>query len=535
MEVHRSAEDPSSDTRYVVDFSRLFPPVQRQSINGSSDDDCDGSNGNGNGAEHLYRLFRPEFVRAFDAPLSCDWAAGGTEAEAAEVARARAVLEGPGDSILPFRFADELLRISVQDYPTDELVFRLHSRGINVRYLGLVRERLVGTDLQVRHRAEWVCRVSVEMIARSFRKLLYAQLRRLVQRQCRESFVYRTIAHYLNSLIGRTDSTEQLWAQLHADVRTRFVQRGDWTPSLADITACPFGRPTFTELTAGFLGVEYYNDVWRALQVDTAYDVYEPYNATAIKAIVPRVKQMSLSHYSRGRFLHAQAAAMEKSALDQRGFEPPAYLIHSAVKNYEAAVLRQPGYRIGLRQLALALEDELASIDTDPTQTHRADVLREKITYVYNIALDNSPKDPITTYNMGVFYDLCGNTISARDSYERTLAVRNNYIMCLCSLADSFAFDSPRCAPDRAGEIYRHARDISKDPATTNNYAVLLCTQAKFFDAAKLFCSLIEMSSVGLWYGGLNCIAFCKHILQDDDLVQEMADTVKNHNTAVSE
>lgn len=524
MEVHRSSADPSDPSRYVVDFSRLFPPVQRPTTPGS--------------AEHLYRLFRPEFVRAYHAPLSCDWAAGGTEAEAEEVARARALLEGPGDDILPFRFARELLRISVQDYPIDELVFRLHARGINVRYLGLVREHLTTKNLDAQHRVEWVCRVSVEMVARSFRKLLNARLRGLVQRRCRESLVSQTIAHYLNSLIGHTASTEQLWELVHADVRTRFVQRGDWAPTLADITACPFGRPTFTELTTKFLGIEYYNDAWRTLLSDAAYNVYEPYNATAIKAVTPRVKQMSLANYFRGRFLHAQAMDMEKSALDQEGFKPPAYLEQSAVKNYEVATLRQPGFRVALRQLALTLEVELSGICTerggtavDPQLAHRADVLREKITFLYKIAKESMPKDPLTIYNMGVFFDLCGDTASARAFYSETLDIRDNFVMCLCSLADSYGFDQSSRDPLRAEELYRHVlQDIVKDSPTTNNLAVLLCTQNRFLEAAKQFCALIEMSSTGLWYGGHNCIAFCKYILRCDDLVQSMTSTFKNPN-----
>lgn len=530
MEVHRSSTNPNGKSRYVVDFSRLFPPVQRPSTPG--------------GAEHLYRLFRPEFVREYQTPLSCDWVVGGTEAEAADVACARELLEGSGDNILPFQFADELLNISVQDYSIEELVFRLHARGINVRYLGLVRERLQDTnnqdtDVQAQHRKEWLCRVAVEMIARSFRKLLSARLRTLVQRRSRDTFVYQTIAHYLNSLIGRTASTEQLWALLHADIRTRFVQRGDWVPTISDIKAFPFGRPMFTELTAGFLGVEYYNDVWNTLQKDESYNVYEPYNATAIKSVVPRIKQMSLAYYSRGRFLHAQATDMEKSALDQKGFEPPAYLVQSAVKNYEAAVLRQPGCRICLRQLAVALEEELSRIDTDDSNVakdqrlmHRVDVLKEKINFVYSLAVKRMPDDAITLYNMGVFNDLCGNTAEARKNYEKTRKICSNFIMCLCSLADSFGFDDFQRFPEESEKIYKYIlQNITKDPAATNNLAVLLCTQKRFLDAAKYFCALIEMSSIGLWYGGLNCVAFCEYILQDKGLVEDMKNTVRNHNS----
>lgn len=49
------------------------------------------------------------------------------------------MLCGDRDDILPYQFAKDLLDTDFDSYKND-LIFLLHEKGINIRYLGLVYE-----------------------------------------------------------------------------------------------------------------------------------------------------------------------------------------------------------------------------------------------------------------------------------------------------------------------------------------------------------------------------------------------------------
>jgi len=136
---------------YLLDTARLCPPTASKShYNGVYFPNIKGS--------FLCRMFRPEFLRQHLTPLSsdvfCKWADNPLDSNAesqnnGEVVDATLVLEqetipaATNDidqtyspfmlQSSPFLEEDQLLR---------EIIVDLHSRGVNVRYLGLVRSHL---------------------------------------------------------------------------------------------------------------------------------------------------------------------------------------------------------------------------------------------------------------------------------------------------------------------------------------------------------------------------------------------------------
>lgn len=52
------------------------------------------------------------------------------------------MLCGDRDDILPYQFAETLIKTDFDSYKND-LVFLLHEQGINIRYLGLVYKVII--------------------------------------------------------------------------------------------------------------------------------------------------------------------------------------------------------------------------------------------------------------------------------------------------------------------------------------------------------------------------------------------------------
>ena len=567
FEVHRSTI-PGDTNMYGLDLSRMFPPEYIEP-------------GDPYRVKLLYRLLRPELVQTNPEPLSSDAMSlqSPSPSDDAAVFRATQRLRGPGDDILPFRFADKLVR--ELDFATfsSELVVRLHEDGINVRYLGYVHGRLTA----IAPESDWCCRVGVEIIARSFRKVMNTVLRDYVERRkTQDSQIKDAIVGHLNSLLATRkrhtdqitrnntsvsndddnnnsgsssssstggqlyptpsasqralreevilDSEDDIWEIIAEDTATRFEWRGEpWVPSRKDIFRREWTLGTFMSLISDFLGLSWFSDAWSAITRPEMYQTENPINTTFIREVYPRVKQMNIAHHARGMYL---LSTYEKN-------KGPQYTLEGAVKNFELAIARQPSNPVTLRNIAKSLE-KLWKLETGKPSPNKAYIalLEARIAHYLRQACAYSP-DTNSLFFEGVFFDMIGKYAQAEALYHKSYEACKSHRNCIVLLGDILAFvvqPTPQRTKEalwlEAENYYRLAQSQDLDPEkrpwirsykATNNLAVLKLLQHKYYEAGKLFCTALrDAGSFSLWKIGPNCIAFARFILEDNQLVTDL-------------
>jgi hypothetical protein len=200
---------------YLLDFSRALPPAEA-----------------GVGGEHLYRLFRPEFLLAYGVPLSADaFSRFQTDQEESKKLNSEAVKASKylTEEYIPTVVVPQLLAVA-RDFTGSDLgplriTPLLQRSGVNTRYLGLVLRELLrlheaeherGAAVQVDARAldlrEKLMDMTVlECCARAIKIFLRGRLRDIAETPgaLDESF-YREICFVLNTLLC-TDVVSQAY------------------------------------------------------------------------------------------------------------------------------------------------------------------------------------------------------------------------------------------------------------------------------------------------------------------------------------
>lgn len=408
-------------------------------------------------------------------PISSDWTRRriSTPEDRAAAEELLKQLEGPGDDILPYQFADALVGLSIEHY-IDELVFRLHNAGINLRYLGLVHARL----LQKHKESEWCGRVAIEMIARSLRKLINSKLRNLLRhKRATDKIVKGFIIYQLNSLFGHTASSEETWKAINEDIATRFIRTREgeahdgWEANVDEIRKFKLGGPIFTRKISEFLGLTWYNNIWSVLTdfADTSiYDMEEPYIANSILSINPRVKQMGISHYARGYYNENYLESLHQ-------LRPASLHVFqiSIIHHFKTSLLRMPSSNIYLRHYGKALDAYHRSLlaSADSHNKMALSTLAEKAEFIF-AALERETSDFSTLFTTGDYYDSKGKTEKARALFKKALeipAFATGSSNACCKLADSLAFgDNPNYA--EAEHYYRKGLKYESSHRNCNIY-----------------------------------------------------------------
>ncbi len=213
----------SDDGRfYLLDFSRMMPPETPRP--------------NGPKMAHLFRLLRPEFVASFVTPLCSDGYSKFIQAHNAvslnrELARATAVLQtelipqfAPEFSsallaevrrmffflnynylcvcVFVLFFNSRIKKVSAHGWramQTFRVSEALHRRGINIRYLGLLRRHTIALDVRTF--------LLIEIFARVIKNLLRLLLREKMKslRLPLEEPYRKLVVDYLNLLFGESE------------------------------------------------------------------------------------------------------------------------------------------------------------------------------------------------------------------------------------------------------------------------------------------------------------------------------------------
>jgi Clustered mitochondria/Translation initiation factor eIF3 subunit 135 len=152
---------------------------------------------------HLYQMLRPEFVKRFRTPLSSDAFTGfgrhNSDEHNSEVAAATQYLLS---TTIP-TFAHELEARSVIITSGRMLTKEMHHRGINVRYLGVLRNHI-----NVRAGRERSL-ILTEMLVRYAKQSLRARLRNLDAADDQEYAV--VVLKFFNMIFGTSEASRVFW------------------------------------------------------------------------------------------------------------------------------------------------------------------------------------------------------------------------------------------------------------------------------------------------------------------------------------
>lgn len=185
LEAHWSRQD---GRRYLLDFSRLMPPVRPS-----------GSTG-----EQLYRLFRPEFVELYSksvAELSPDAYSPFSTPQPynQHVDDATTFLLDVHLPRVVHELADEWRRSGRFDVPSN-----LHRRGVNLRYLG--RILALADVVEMEDGDSFANLIATELVARAVKFWLFAEWRATAAKGGSTSELQRVTARCINSIFASADS-----------------------------------------------------------------------------------------------------------------------------------------------------------------------------------------------------------------------------------------------------------------------------------------------------------------------------------------
>ncbi|KAL6062793.1 Clu domain-containing protein [Balamuthia mandrillaris] len=194
---------------YLLDFARVFPaeyPLHFPAQTGSN----------------LYWLLRPELVKTNPVPLCSDALSGFQIHDTEQRSHNKEVEEATKrliQQVIPAQAslfeADPHYLLSLMR--RRKLSFELHKRGINMRYLGLLRSLV--------SRRESKHLLLIEMIARCSKTELRAALRLQLHHQSnglgRSQEAHGVIADHLNLLFGDSPASAQYWDQVLLPMLTK--------------------------------------------------------------------------------------------------------------------------------------------------------------------------------------------------------------------------------------------------------------------------------------------------------------------------
>lgn len=201
---------------YLLDFSRVFPPV-------TPDRDLPGS--------HLFRMFRPEYVRSFGlfplcsdaySKFTSDKAGFKEHTEEIDLATWQLLTTTIGSFTMDLIAAMEKEVAVLGTLDNFSVTRMLHSRGINVRYLGLVAMRMENHPYSLVVIAEMAARVIKHCIRGAMRQRL-----KILRVPNDEPFRI-VVKDFLNRSFANNPESDMFWS---SDMPDQLDERFDFPSS----------------------------------------------------------------------------------------------------------------------------------------------------------------------------------------------------------------------------------------------------------------------------------------------------------------
>eukprot|EP01087_Luapelamoeba_hula_P012489 TRINITY_DN3487_c0_g1_i6.p1 TRINITY_DN3487_c0_g1~~TRINITY_DN3487_c0_g1_i6.p1 ORF type:complete len:703 (-),score=108.99 TRINITY_DN3487_c0_g1_i6:22-2130(-) len=415
------------DRFYLLDFSRVMPPEYPKP---------------GVKMAHLFRLLRPEFVRKYPVPLCSDAFSGfirvhNPEQHNLELQKATHYLT----QVLVPAFAPQLQRLMVADYSKAHfeqfnLTEALHSRGINIRYLGILRHHMTDKDCKTL--------IFVEMCARVVKNNLRLRLRERMRKlgMPLDEPYRRIIIDFLNLLLGHNDQSEEYWAK---NLKTSLIRKFEL--SLTEEEARPNfplkcildyfsdnsmdGKLLLFNRIQKICGLKFSQRINEEFSTHINFWVSrgeQPLDDTDLDELGVRVKHMNIITYAQAYSLHLKGnMAWGTNPLTAQRF------YKMAMEKFAEALSTDPTNsdmlchcaEIAMRNLE-GVEQNLADFSFSLDDPHA----QEANNYFLR-ATAATPNDSYVLFQYAQFLDKCGQIQKAEDFYLRSLEINPNNVACL--------------------------------------------------------------------------------------------------------
>mmetsp|Transcript_7050 Transcript_7050/g.17843 ORF Transcript_7050/g.17843 Transcript_7050/m.17843 type:complete len:699 (+) Transcript_7050:175-2271(+) len=417
---------------YLLDFSRTMPPVKPIPEMPRA---------------HLYRLFRPEFVKKYPIPLCPDAYSGFVNADPdsrqhnLEVDAATKHLT---DIVIP-RFTKSLIphvRDAIESgLENFSLSQYFHSSGVNLRYLGLViAEMRALTSSSTSELSDVQTVLMIEAIARVAKYFLRLLLREKMSKfkQPLKELYSNLAVKYVNLVVGTSEGSKQHWdddvkakLKLHFHVPQEFLaqelkplgsKRANWFifQRLKQLTGMQFAdisEANFLRLCT----IVPRPRTYRSTEPDST-SIESPFDNTDLLHLGQRVKHMGIVSDAHGTFYFFKGL-LARTAGD---IDMSLYLFNLAIDKYQEALDTNPSNKITLRNMAncwlKVAELEKFNCKEMALKTFTLDDPRIKqANRFFQRAVESDKDDPHTLLQYAKFLNRCGALDAAEDHYLRAL------------------------------------------------------------------------------------------------------------------
>jgi len=447
---------------YLSNFAHFFPCEQpRPDVKGS----------------HLIQLFRPEFVDQYHLSLSCDAYSSFAENQLSEVHNQQVDDASTYlTNVLVPEFARELDGWVFSSYSSRFFISLLHSRGINVRHLGMVRHHVKSPV--------WRWHLIIEMLARTVKCMMRASMRYHVRRSYQqhragEAQLVSSAVDILNLTLGTGQEVEQFWRY---DLQPLLVAKFDHsldedekdydifdlryyaTYPHPDIKEGSDGRIQILHIVSQSAGVKWRKQIRNLLfKGEAAFDTVFPVDEGEFPFFKQLIRTVSLFSYAQGYLLYRKAqykAEIEKP-------EEAVHLYMLSAEFFERAFWQ--GYHS-------------TNLYTYLADTHSAAGHLEEADIYFARAVSRSEQDPIILLKYAVFLEASHYLDEAESCYLSILQRDIEQKTALCLYAD-FLHVQHQAYVDAQHFYLATIRTLSPLVAACNNYACMSLKMAN--DLAK--------------------------------------------------
>jgi tetratricopeptide (TPR) repeat protein len=435
VEGHRGADGKF----YLIDYSRVMPP--EKPVKGLR-------------SAHMFRLLRPEYVKQYHTPLCSDACSRFVpESEVREhneeVGEATSVLK---DEVIPAVAMDLQTLRHGWDFSLQSV---LHSRGANLRYLGLLRSHVRDPELRDL--------ILVEMVARVVKTELREKMRAVLRKSVLplEDPRRQAVISHLNVVFGNSDQARMYWGD---HLKTRLMEKFERALSAEELKPtydlkqrlCKEGgmeSKLFVRVQQ-IMGLKFIPSVMREFSKPSTGDAdvfnsYTPFDETDMEELGCRVKHLNIVERALGYILKTKAR--------KHGIDPNARrrLLKQAMSKFDAALESDPDNKGTLRNYSdvLALNGEY-----------------ERADFHYRRALEVDPDDTSTLFAYAVFLEQIDRLAEAEAFFVRCLEIDQFNDHCL--QAYGYFIEEKLHDSDVAEQFYQLASRVRQAKLRTNQQAV---------------------------------------------------------------
>jgi tetratricopeptide (TPR) repeat protein len=422
----------SDGRHYLVDFSRVLPPqTPKRNVP----------------MGHLFQLLRPEFVKDYKSPLCSDAFTGFIRGHRGEEDHNREIVEATNHLLVVIipEFAKELSAMMKealnkgQHMSNFRLTEMMHRRGINMRFLGVVRHHIIEKA------ANWDCQLLllVEMAARVIKNNLRKRLREKMKslKLPVDEPYRRLVIDYLNLVFGESDASQAYWAtEVKTQITVKYVrgltsaERAAEFPLKTNLSQ--FSRMDIDGKYIMFMRVQKMS----GLKFTTRLNNYlkdnpnnwvprgpQPFDDTDLKTIDPRVKHMNIIPHGQGYIFKIEGELRwDKDPFTAQRF------FQMALEKFEEALDTDPSNAETLSYRAEVFSKLIEAEFLDVMETkYFEDHPRVQQAKDYFERAINAHASVETLFAYAQFLEKCGNYQMAEECYLSALEKNSSHVATL--------------------------------------------------------------------------------------------------------